>query len=169
MKDLSGSCVCCICFVDEEHVFLLNQGQTSTTAWLFLTHLGSQAEPVVMILPAVPLTTGEVPLYTASLPRLSIFRSLSRLRLISRLFFDSAGLCSPYYLEDNRRNQGDNCGEVMRNENMFLKRIIPEFSSIMEESRKSTVGIGPMTTTAQKSAWWKWRTDLDSRLSALLW
>ncbi|CAM6096994.1 unnamed protein product [Calypogeia fissa] len=163
---LPSSLVCCISFVSAEDVNMLKgnclgsvEDSNAVADWLLVTRLSVASKPVVVLLPALPLL--ENPAFVG--------RSKS-------LEYSS----SPYDLSDD--GDGDCCDHVEEQQSLppdvlnrgheniqtVLQRVAAEFVSLLEESRLSTSGTQPVTTPEDKHVWWKWRMELDTRLSLLL-
>ncbi|XP_024524696.1 separase [Selaginella moellendorffii] len=50
----------------------------------------------------------------------------------------------------------------------LVRAFMGELASILDESRQSTSRLLPVSTPEEKNQWWKWRTELDTRLASCL-
>ena len=69
--------------------------------------------------------------------------------------------CCPYNLDDDDET-------VEGNKRSAFSSLLSQLSTILDESRQSTSGVGRLNSVEDKCRWWEWRMDLDIRLASLL-
>ena len=157
LKEVPSCNICCISLVDREMAALLKRQHADraprsdeSSVWVLITRSYDTVGPVTVLRPANPLTDAES---------------------------GKSGDTCPYNLNDL---QGPNSpvdssttkSAVASPKSKFigarLQKVASAFASILDESRRSTSGNAQIDTSEEKRQWWRWRLELDTRLSSLL-
>lgn len=156
LKGVPSCNLCCISLVDREMSALLKRQHVDcgfqsdeSSVWVLITRSYDTLGPVTVLRPAIPLTDAESESGDTCPYNLN----------------DLQGLNSPV---DSSTTKSAVASPKSKFIGARLQKVASAFASILDESRRSTSGNAQIDTSEEKRQWWRWRLELDMRLSSLL-